>query len=67
MTPRTLRRRLQEQDLGYRQILAAVRTELEQHLELQGLSREQIAEQLGYADSTVYLRARKRWRSGDDT
>ncbi|MBO3273826.1 AraC family transcriptional regulator ligand-binding domain-containing protein [Pseudomonas schmalbachii] len=62
MTPRTLRRRLQEQDLGYRQILAAVRTELEQHLELQGLSREQIAEQLGYADSAVYLRARKRWQ-----
>ncbi|MNO54432.1 hypothetical protein D3C76_449040 [compost metagenome] len=65
LTPRTLRRRLQEQDLGYRQILAAVRTELEQHLELQGLSREQIAEQLGYADSAVYLRARKRWQENE--
>ncbi|PWU31653.1 AraC family transcriptional regulator [Pseudomonas sp. RW407] len=62
LTPRTLRRHLQEQDLGYRQVLAAVRLEQEQYLELQGLGREQIAEHLGYADSAAYLRARKRWQ-----
>lgn len=62
MTPRTLRRRLLEQDLGYRQVLAAVRTELEQYLELQGLDRERIATRLGYADTAAYLRARKRWQ-----
>ncbi|KWR75374.1 MULTISPECIES: AraC family transcriptional regulator ligand-binding domain-containing protein [Pseudomonas] len=62
MTPRTLRRRLLEQNLGYRQVLAAVRTELEQYLELQGLDRERIATRLGYADTAAYLRARKRWQ-----
>lgn len=66
MTPRTLRRRLLEQDLGYRQVLAAVRTELEQYLELQGLDRERIATRLGYADTAAYLRARKRWQEHDE-
>jgi AraC-like DNA-binding protein len=62
-SPRTLRRRLQEQELGFREVLDAVRAELEQSLELQGLSRGQIAEQLGYADSAAYLHARKRWQT----
>ncbi|MDF3842874.1 AraC family transcriptional regulator ligand-binding domain-containing protein [Pseudomonas citronellolis] len=66
MTPRTLRRRLLEQNLGYRQVLAAVRTELEQYLELQGLDRERIATRLGYADTAAYLRARKRWQEHDE-
>jgi AraC-like DNA-binding protein len=66
-SPRTLRRRLQEQGLGFREVLDAVRAELEQSLELQGLSRGQIAEQLGYADSAAYLHARKRWRAAEQS
>jgi AraC-like DNA-binding protein len=62
-SPRTLRRRLQEQGLGFREILDGVRAELEQSLELQGLSRGQIGEQLGYADLPAYLHARKRWQT----
>ncbi|MDF3936607.1 AraC family transcriptional regulator [Pseudomonas citronellolis] len=66
LTPRTLRRRLLEQGLGFRQVLDAVRTELEQYLELQGLDRERIATRLGYADSAAYQRARKRWQGHAD-
>ena len=60
-TPRTVRRRLQEQGLTFRQLLDTVRAELDNYLELQGLSRAQIAEQLGYSDTPAYLNARKRW------
>ncbi len=60
-SPRTLRRRLAEQDLGFRELLDQVRKELEQHLELQGESRTRIAERLGYGDLAAYLNARKRW------
>lgn len=58
---RTLRRRLAEQGMNFRELLDQVRAELEQHLELQGVSRSRIAEQLGYADLAAYLHARKRW------
>jgi AraC-like DNA-binding protein len=61
-SPRTLRRRLEEQGLSFRQLLDQVRAELEQYLELQGNSRTQIAAQLGYSDLAAYLHARKRWR-----
>lgn len=61
MSPRTLRRRLEEQGLTFRQLLDLVRHELEQHLELQGKSRAQIAARLGYADLSAYQQARKRW------
>ncbi|MEH6567093.1 MAG: AraC family transcriptional regulator ligand-binding domain-containing protein [Halopseudomonas sp.] len=60
-TPRTLRRRLQEQGLTFRQLLDTVRAELDGYLEMQGLTRAQIAEQLGYSDTAAYLHARKRW------
>lgn len=59
---RTLRRRLDEQDLNFRKLLDLVRAELEQQLELQGASRQQIALQLGYGDLDAYLLARKRWQ-----
>ncbi|MCY1279115.1 hypothetical protein D9M69_208650 [compost metagenome] len=62
LSPRTLHRRLQEQELSFRRIFAAVCAEMEQSLELQGLNRNQIAERLGYADSNAYRRARKRWQ-----
>lgn len=61
-SPRTLRRRLQEQGLGFREVLDSVRCELEQSLQLQGMNSSQIAEHLGYADSAAYLHARKRWQ-----
>lgn len=64
-SPRTLRRRLEEQGLTFRQLLDQVRAELEQQLELQGESRSEIAAQLGYSDLAAYLHARKRWQ-GDD-
>lgn len=60
-SPRTLRRRLAEQGFNYRMIVDAVRLELEQLWELQGLSRAQIGERLGYSEATAYLHARKRW------
>ncbi|MFR0687937.1 AraC family transcriptional regulator ligand-binding domain-containing protein [Enterobacterales bacterium AE_CKDN230030158-1A_HGKHYDSX7] len=60
-SPRTLRRRLAEQGMGFRELLDQVRGELEQHLELQGESRTHIAERLGYGDLAAYLNARKRW------
>lgn len=63
-SPRTLRRRLSEQNFNFRQILDLVRAELDQSLELQGLNRSQIAERLGYSEATAYLHARKRWREG---
>lgn len=63
LSPRTLRRRLDEQGFSFRQVLDLVRADLEQHLELQGESRAEIASQLGYSDLTAYLHARKRWRS----
>ncbi len=47
VTSRTLRRRLQTEALSYRQILTAVRIELEPYYELQGLNRESIASRLG--------------------
>ncbi|MBK5551968.1 MULTISPECIES: AraC family transcriptional regulator ligand-binding domain-containing protein [unclassified Pseudomonas] len=61
-TPRTLRRRLEEQGTTFRHLLDQVRAELELHLELQGESRADIADQLGYSDLTAYLHARNRWR-----
>lgn len=62
-SPRTLRRRLDEQGLTFRQLLDLMRAELEYYLELQGESRAEIASKLGYSDLTAYLHARKRWRS----
>ncbi|MDT4850541.1 hypothetical protein FQZ97_846930 [compost metagenome] len=61
-SPRTLRRRLTDQGFSFRQVLDLVRAELDQSLELQGLNRAQIAERLGYSETTAYLHARKRWR-----
>ncbi len=61
-TPRTLRRRLEEQGTTFRQLLDQIRAELEMHLELQGESLTEIAAQLGYSDLTAYLHARSRWR-----
>lgn len=60
---RTLRRRLEEQGLSFRQLLDLVRAELEQHLQLQGLAPAEIATRLGYGDLDAYQHARRRWRA----
>ena len=44
-----------------RQLLDLVRAELDQYLSLQGLTRAQVGERLGYGDTAAYLHARKRW------
>lgn len=62
LSTRTLRRRLQGQGLNFRQLLDLVRAELDQYLALQGLTRAQIADRLGYGDTAAYLHARKRWQ-----
>lgn len=62
-SPRTLRRRMEEQGMTFRQLLDLVRAELEQHLEFLGENRVEIASRLGYSDLAAYLHARKRWRS----
>lgn len=61
-TPRTVRRRLQEENTTFRQLLDQVRSELELHLQMQGESLAAIAVQLGYSDTAAYLHARSRWR-----
>ncbi|WP_434603227.1 AraC family transcriptional regulator ligand-binding domain-containing protein [Pseudomonas sp. R1-7] len=62
-TPRTLRRRLEDEGTTFRQLLDQVRAELELHLEMQGESLLGIAAQLGYGDVAAYLHARGRWRA----
>ncbi|MDT0498454.1 AraC family transcriptional regulator [Algiphilus sp. W345] len=60
---RTLRRRLAEQGSSYRQLVAVQRREhAERLLDCRELSVEQIAAQLGYAESASFIHAYKRWR-----
>jgi AraC-like DNA-binding protein len=61
LSTRTLRRHLDAQGIHFRKLLDVVRAELEQTLELDGLTREQIARQLGYSSNATYLQARTRW------
>jgi AraC-like DNA-binding protein len=65
-SPRTLRRWLGDEGITYRAILDQVRLELEQLLELQGLTRGEIGARLGYGDTAAYLHGRKRWHMDDD-
>lgn len=60
-SPRTVRRRLAEQGLTFRQVIDFTRSEMEQILESQGVHRTEIARRLGYSEVTAYLHARKRW------
>lgn len=65
LSSRTLRRRLEQQGLSFRQLLDLVRLELEQQLQLQGVAPAEIATRLGYSDLDAYQHARRRWR-GDE-
>ncbi|HDS1148644.1 MULTISPECIES: AraC family transcriptional regulator ligand-binding domain-containing protein [Stenotrophomonas] len=60
-SPRTLRRRLEQEGMTFRCILDRARAELEQYLQMQGIGRAQIAAELGYNDLSAYVNARKRW------
>ncbi|MGL3336748.1 AraC family transcriptional regulator ligand-binding domain-containing protein [Pseudomonas aeruginosa] len=60
-SPRTLRRRLAEQGLTFRQVIDLARAEMERTHEAQGAHRAEIARLLGYSEVTAYLHARKRW------
>ncbi len=63
MTPRTLRRRLLDENTTFLKLRDEVRCALaEELLAERVLSVEQIAERLGYADPTSFIHAFKRWR-----
>ncbi|WP_024302447.1 AraC family transcriptional regulator [Pseudogulbenkiania sp. MAI-1] len=62
MTPRTLRRRLLDENTTFLKLRDEVRCALaEELLAERVLSVEQIAERLGYADPTSFINAFKRW------
>jgi AraC-like DNA-binding protein len=61
-SPRTLRRRLDAKGTSYRSLLEDVRRkQAEQLLGKTGLSVEQIADSLGYAETASFTHAFKRW------
>ena len=63
MSGRTLRRRLDLQGTSFRQLREEVRQTLaEELLALGGLTREAIAERLGYGEVANFLHAFKRWK-----
>ena len=63
MTTRTLRRRLLDEGTSFAELRDEVRQTLaEELLSGPGLSVEQIAERLGYAEATSFVNAFKRWR-----
>jgi AraC-like DNA-binding protein len=65
MTPRTLRRRLLDENTTFLKLRDEVRCALaEELLSERILSVEQIADRLGYADPTSFINAFKRW-TGD--
>ncbi|GAB4069171.1 AraC family transcriptional regulator ligand-binding domain-containing protein [Ancylobacter sonchi] len=65
MPPRSLQRRLAEEGTSLRHLLRAHRQEIAgRQLSEAATSKARIAEALGYADATVFWRARKSW-SGD--
>ena len=62
MSSRTLNRHLREHGTSYLQILNDVRKELAiQYLRESDLSTDEIAERLGYTETTNFRRAFKRW------
>lgn len=62
LTPRTLRRRLYEQGLSYKQLLDDVRRRDSCHLlATSGMEVQSISELLGYADPANFTRAFKSW------
>jgi AraC-like DNA-binding protein len=63
LSPRTLRRRLQVEGSSFRLLLEEVRQALaEELLATDGLTLEEIAERLGYAEVSNFIHAFKRWK-----
>ncbi|PXX57403.1 AraC family transcriptional regulator [Nocardia tenerifensis] len=63
MSPRTLSRRLNEEDVSFRGLLDEVRQLMsEQLLVHTALSTEQVAARLGYAEAASFIRAFRRWK-----
>ncbi len=68
VSPRTLRRRLAQEDTNFKSIATAARTKLAKELLLNTkLSIELIAERLGYSDSAAFNHAFKRWTGKSPT
>ena len=62
MSPRTLRRRLQERNTSYRKLLDEVRSELATgYLTTTSLGINEIADLLGYAETSTFRRSFKKW------
>ncbi len=61
MAPRTFQRRLQEEGTSLREMVELYRKELAEQHGTTRLSKRHIADTLGYADATVFWRARRRW------
>ncbi len=63
MTSRTLRRKLDAEGTSFRELMDEVREALAEELLATGhLSVEDIAERLGYAESSSFIHAFKRWK-----
>ncbi|GAA5078951.1 AraC family transcriptional regulator [Nocardia iowensis] len=63
MSPRTLSRRLNEEDTSFRGLLDEVRQLLsEQLLAHTDMTTEQVAARLGYAEAASFIRAFRRWK-----
>ncbi len=62
MSQRTLLRRLEEEGTSYRKLVDEVRETIAQELLVNaGMTTEQVARRLGYAEPTSFVRAFKRW------
>jgi AraC-like DNA-binding protein len=60
---RTLQRKLAEEGLSFQTVVDETRAELaDRYLETEGLSVTEVAFLLGYAESSSFARAYKRWR-----
>jgi len=62
MSPRTLRRRLEERNITYQNILDEIRMGLtKEYITTTNLSVDQIANRLGFSEATTLRRAFKKW------
>jgi AraC-like DNA-binding protein len=62
LQPRTVQRRLKEQNTSFQKVLDEVREEIaEQYLLIPSLKIAQIARQLGYGSSRSFRAAYRRW------
>lgn len=63
MSPRTLSRRLNEENTSFRALLDEVRQTLsEELLDHTDMTTEQVAARLGYAEAASFIRAFRRWK-----